>query len=121
MWGGGGDDASKDFLTNFGGHAEGGGDDATKDFLTNFGGHAELSQVVLVHIQEIIVDVGITFDENDPWTLVGGKKAGEWRGTAIAFRSNYNHTATTIHHRACFVVISDGKHTWGSSVDTCDP
>ena len=83
------------------------------DFLTNFGGHAAPSQVVLVHIQEIIVDVGIAFAENDAWTLVAGKKAGEWRGRAIAFRSSYTHTATTIHHRACSVVISDGKHKWG--------
>ncbi|CAE7757182.1 sac1, partial [Symbiodinium microadriaticum] len=83
------------------------------DFLTNFGGHAALSQVVLVHIQAIIVDVGIAFAENDAWTLVAGKKAGEWRGRAIAFRSSYTHTATTIHHRACSVVISDGKHKWG--------
>ena len=82
-------------------------------FLDNFRGHAQLSRVVLVYIQEIIVEVGRFFDDNGNWTLLAGKKAGEWRGTAVAFKSTFAHSAGTVHHRACSVVLSDGKNTMG--------
>ena len=83
------------------------------DFLHNFGGHHELSTVVLTHIQEIIVDVGIFFEESDKWTLLAGKKTDEWRGTAIAFRSTYTHAHSSLHLRGCSLVLSNGKHKWG--------
>ena len=87
-------------------------------FLDNFRGHAQLSRVVLVYIQEIIVEVGRFFDDNGSWTLLAGKKAGEWRETAVAFKSTFAHSSGTVHNRACSVVLSDGKNTmgdWGDS------
>ena len=83
------------------------------DFLHNFAGHQELSSIGLIHIQEIIVDVGISFQESERWTLVAGKKADEWRGTAIAFSSTYTHAHSTLHLRGCSVVLSNDKHKWG--------
>ncbi|CAE7292357.1 pol [Symbiodinium microadriaticum] len=64
-------------------------------------------------VQEIIVEVGRFFDDNGSWTLLAGKKAGEWRGTAVAFKSTFAHSSGTVHHRACSVVLSDGKTTMG--------
>ena len=52
-------------------------------------------------------------EESDKWTPVAGKKANEWRGTAIAFRSTYTHVHTTIHDRGCSLVLSNSKHKWG--------
>ena len=80
-------------------------------FLDSFRGHTQLSRVVLVHIQEIIVEVGRTFDDNGSWTLLAGKKAGEWRGTAIAFKSTFSHSSGTVHNRACSVILSDVART----------
>ena len=46
-----------------------------------------------------------------PW----GRKAGEWRGTGIAFRSLYaHHNATiTIHPRGSSVILVRGTQKWG--------
>ena len=46
------------------------------DFLANFGGHHELCKVTLVHIQEIIVDVGTCRGERqvDPGRRQKGKR-----------------------------------------------
>ncbi|CAE7250880.1 unnamed protein product [Symbiodinium sp. KB8] len=82
-------------------------------FLDSFRGHAQLSRVVLVHIQEIIVEVGRFFDDNGNWILLAGKKAGEWRGTAVAFKSTFSHSSATVHQRACSVILTDDENTLG--------
>ncbi|CAE7889846.1 CPK2, partial [Symbiodinium necroappetens] len=90
------------------------------EFLKAFEGHKplvpgtpSLSKLIVVVLQEIIVEVGIFFEDDGHWTLVCGKKAGEWRGTAIAFRSSLTHHSATIHPKGSSVVLSKDNTTFG--------
>ncbi|CAE7795568.1 CPK2 [Symbiodinium sp. CCMP2592] len=90
------------------------------EFLKAFKGHKSLtlskpslSQLTLVLLQEIIVEVGIFFEDDGTWTVVSGKKAGEWRGTAIAFHSLYSHHNATIHPRGSSIVLQRGTKKLG--------
>lgn len=76
-------------------------------------GKPPLSQLVLVLLQEIIVEVGIFFQDDGHWTLISGKKAGEWRGTAIAFSNVFTHHNATIHPRGCSVVLVRDQQKYG--------
>ena len=57
--------------------------------------------------------MGIFFEDDGHWTLISGKKAGEWRGTAVAFSSLFSHNNATIHPRGSSVVLSRGNQKMG--------
>ncbi|CAE7902661.1 unnamed protein product, partial [Symbiodinium microadriaticum] len=60
-----------------------------------FAGHPELSLMHVLLLQEIVTEPGVAFHEDHGWVIVYGKNEGDWRGTAIAYRSTGHRHANT--------------------------
>ncbi|CAE7528629.1 unnamed protein product [Symbiodinium sp. CCMP2592] len=89
--------------------------DGTLDLLRTFGGAKHLCMLHVIMLQEIITNAGKCFKEKWGWKMVYGKQEGEFRGEAIAFRTDVaSHTQSTVTSGAVSTVLR--LHTsekWG--------
>ncbi|CAE7492290.1 unnamed protein product [Symbiodinium sp. CCMP2592] len=87
----------------------------TLDLLRSFGGAKHLCMLHAIMLQEVITKPGKFFLEGHGWKLVYGKKEGEFRGEAIAFRTAVaTHTQTNVTNGGIGTVLR--MHTgdrWG--------
>ena len=65
------------------------------ELVRDFAGHPELSLMHVLLLQEIVTEPGVAFHEDHGWVIVYGKNEGDWRGTAIAYRSTGHRHANT--------------------------
>ncbi|CAE7205709.1 unnamed protein product [Symbiodinium sp. CCMP2592] len=89
--------------------------DGTLDLLRTFGGAKHLCMLHVIMLQEIITNAGKFFKEKWGWKMVYGKQEGEFRGEAIAFRTEVaSHTQSAVTSGAVSTVLR--LHTsekWG--------
>ena len=57
------------------------------ELTKSFAGDRDLEKLQVLMLQEVIVEPGVQFLEEQGWTMVCDKNLRDWRGTAIAFRS----------------------------------
>ena len=85
------------------------------DLARDFAGHPELSLMHVLLLQEIVTEPGVAFHEEHGWVIVYGKNEGDWRGTAVAYRSaGRRHTNTKLLPGGLATSITNTKGAKGT-------
>ena len=85
------------------------------DLARDFAGDSTFSLLQVLLLQEIVTEPGIAFKEDHGWVILHGKNKGDWRGTAIAYRSGgLRHTNTKLHPGGIATTLSNIQGTKGT-------